>query len=133
MQLMNEIRLDLIDSTNTYAKEHAASFPKDRITCVTAEEQSAGRGRYKRKWVSPRGVNIYATFYFRLPAKTIHLGCLGHVIALSLAACLIQKGFKPKIKWPNDLLVSGKKISGVLCETQFVKDSVDVFLSRPLR
>jgi BirA family biotin operon repressor/biotin-[acetyl-CoA-carboxylase] ligase len=125
---MNEIHLDSIDSTNTYAKQHFSSFPPNTITCITAEEQTAGRGRYDRKWVSPRGVNLYVTFYFRLPATTLHLGCLGHVIALSLSKVLIQNGFHPKIKWPNDLLVSRKKISGVLCETQFKGPSVDVFL-----
>src|SRR5579872_3829888 len=89
---MHEIQLDVIDSTNTYAKQHAASFPKDQITCVTAEEQTAGRGRYDRKWVSPKGVNIYATFYFTLPANTLDIVSLSQVMAYSLSSLLLQEG-----------------------------------------
>ncbi|HSX10991.1 MAG TPA: biotin--[acetyl-CoA-carboxylase] ligase, partial [Chlamydiales bacterium] len=125
---MHEIHLDCVDSTNTYAKEHVSDFPPHQITCVHAEEQTAGRGRYQRKWISPRGVNIYATFYFRLPANTLHLASLAQVMACSFAAVLIHEGLKPKIKWPNDVQLSGKKISGVLCETAFQKEFVDLFL-----
>ncbi len=125
---MHEIRLDIIDSTNTYGKLHVGEFPHDQITCITAEEQTAGRGRYHRKWISPRGVNIYATFCFRLQARSLHLGCLGHLMACSLTAVLIKMGFNPKIKWPNDIQLNQKKLSGILCETQFHKDLVDVFL-----
>ncbi|PIS02179.1 MAG: biotin--[acetyl-CoA-carboxylase] ligase [Chlamydiae bacterium CG10_big_fil_rev_8_21_14_0_10_42_34] len=125
---MHEIHLSLIDSTNTYAKIHAETFPQNQITCITAEEQSAGRGRYQRTWLSPRGANIYATFYFTLPLNTAHLISLAQVMASSFANVLINEGFSPKIKWPNDIQVNGKKISGILCETQFCKDHVDLFL-----
>jgi BirA family biotin operon repressor/biotin-[acetyl-CoA-carboxylase] ligase len=125
---MHEIHFDLIDSTNTYAKTHYASFPKGEITCITAEEQTAGYGRYQRKWISPRGVNICATFYFQLPSHTPHLMSLAEVMAHSFATVLIQEGLQPKIKWPNDIQLSGKKLSGVLCETQFHKGVVDLFL-----
>lgn len=125
---MHEIHLDLVDSTNTYAKHHAGSFPKERITCVTAEEQTAGRGRYQRKWVSPKGVNIYATFYFTLPLNTPDLVSLSQLMAYSLATLLVQEGFKPKIKWPNDIQLSGKKVSGILTETEFSRDFVQIYL-----
>jgi BirA family biotin operon repressor/biotin-[acetyl-CoA-carboxylase] ligase len=125
---MNEIHLDIIDSTNTYAKQHAATFPPAQITCITAEEQTAGRGRYQRKWVSPRGVNIYATFYFRLPVNTLHLTSLAQVMTYSFASVLLHEGLHPKIKWPNDIQLSSKKVSGILCETAFQKDFVEVFL-----
>jgi len=125
---MHEIHLDLVDSTNTYAKQHCGSFPKGQITCVTAEEQTAGRGRFQRKWVSPKGVNIYATFYFTLPANTRDMVSLSQVMAFSLASLLIKEGLKPKIKWPNDLQLNGKKVSGILTETQIHKDSVAIFL-----
>jgi BirA family biotin operon repressor/biotin-[acetyl-CoA-carboxylase] ligase len=126
--MVDEIHLDSIDSTNTYAKQHSASFAPDRITCITAEEQTAGRGRFQRKWVSPRGVNLYATFYFRLPAHTLHLISMGQVMTYSFASLLLQAGLHPKIKWPNDVQLEGKKISGVLCETSFTRDFADLFL-----
>ena len=125
---MNEIHLDKIDSTNTYAKAHCATFPADKITCITAEEQTSGRGRFTRKWVSPRGVNLYATFYFQLPINTLHLISLSQVAAFSVAAVLIQEGLHPKIKWPNDIQLSGKKVSGILSETTFQKSHVEIFL-----
>ncbi len=125
---MHEVRLDSIDSTNTYAKKHCQEFPRGQITCVTADEQTAGRGRYQRHWVSPKGVNIYATFYFQLPIESLHLVSLAQVMAYSFAQVLIKEGFHPKIKWPNDIQLNGKKLSGVLCETVFHKEAVDVFL-----
>lgn len=128
MQSMHKIHFDKIDSTNTYAKQHSASFPKGEITCITAEEQTAGYGRYQRKWISPRGVNICATFYFQLPSNTPHLMSLAQVMAYSLATVLSHEGLHPKIKWPNDIQLNRKKLSGVLCETQFNRDSVDLFL-----
>ncbi len=125
---MDEIHLDLIDSTNTYARQHAKSFDQKKITCIVADEQTAGLGRFQRKWISPKGVNLYVTFYFRLPINTLHLVSLGQVMAASLASVLIQEGFHPKIKWPNDVQLSGKKLAGILCETAFSEKMVDVFL-----
>ncbi len=125
---MHQIHFASIDSTNTYAKQHYGTFAPDEITCITADQQTAGRGRYQRKWVSPPGGNIYATFYFRLPAQTRHLGSLAQIIAYSYASLLLREGFQPKIKWPNDILLNGKKCSGVLCETVFQKEMVDIFL-----
>ena len=123
-----EIHLDSVDSTNSYAKKHGASFDPNKITCVAAEEQTAGRGRYQRTWVSPRGVNLYATFYFRLPVNTLHLVSLAQLMAHSFAEILIREGLHPKIKWPNDIQLRGKKVSGILCETVFHQDFVEMVL-----
>lgn len=125
---MHEIHLDVVDSTNAYAKKHYRSFPKDEITCIAAEEQTAGRGRYQRKWTSPRGMGLYVTFYLSLPLNTLHLTALTQVLALSFALCLIKMGLKPLLKWPNDILLKNKKVSGVLCETEFEKECVHLFL-----
>jgi BirA family biotin operon repressor/biotin-[acetyl-CoA-carboxylase] ligase len=126
--LMHEIHLSVVDSTNTYAKNHSDSFPKKGITCITAEEQTSGRGRYQRKWISPKGVNIYATFYFTLSLPAIDLISLSQLMACSVAKLLLEEGFKPKIKWPNDIQLDGKKISGILTEIQFHPNSAKVFL-----
>lgn len=125
---MNNIFLDSIDSTNSYAKKHVDQFPKNTLTCIWAEEQTAGRGRFQRKWISPRGKNIYVTFYFRLPRSATHLSSIGQVLAISLAHVLIGEKLSPQIKWPNDILLSGKKLAGVLCETEFHTAFVDIFL-----
>ncbi|MBN1914302.1 MAG: biotin--[acetyl-CoA-carboxylase] ligase [Parachlamydiales bacterium] len=122
------IFLDSIPSTNLWAKQHYQTFASQKITIVCAEEQTKGIGRCQRCWISPKGAGIYATFYFQLPKKTAHLSTLGLVLCYSLATVLIQEQFSPKIKWPNDVLLQGKKIAGILCETLFTEDHIDIFL-----
>lgn len=124
---MIEIHFDSIDSTNTYAKKHFLEFAEDKVTCILAEEQTAGRGRFNRSWHSPRSVNLYATFVFRL-ISPMHLGSIGQVMALSLAQVLLQEGLHPQVKWPNDVLLGGKKIAGILVETETLKNGVALFL-----
>ena len=122
-----EIHLDTVDSTQTYAKKHFPEFDKTKITCILAEEQTAGRGRFNRSWHSPKGANLYATFAFAL-ASPMHLGSIGQVMALSLVAVLLQEGLHPQLKWPNDVLLGGKKLAGILAETQTTTGAVAVFL-----
>lgn len=128
MERIDRIHLDVIDSTNAYAQQHAAAFAPDRVTCITAEEQTAGRGRFRRRWHSPRGVNLYATFYFQLPPNTPHLGSLSQWMAACCASLFLEEGLHPKIKWPNDLQLSGKKVAGILCETVFRENVIEVIL-----
>ncbi len=122
------IHLAQTDSTNTYAKRHVHTFAPDKITCISAEEQTAGRGRFQRSWHSPKNVNLYLTFYFRLPLNTLHLISLAQVMTYSFANILLQEGLHPKIKWPNDVQLNGKKVSGVLCETSFQEKFAEIFL-----
>ena len=105
-----------IDSTNTWAKDHLSELPQDQITLVTADTQTAGRGRFKRSWLSPEG-NVYATFCFFWKNQKLNPGNLPQILALAAAEILETHGLKPKLKWPNDLLVNKKKIGGILCET----------------
>lgn len=125
---MHEVHFKSIDSTNLYAKQHCKNFPQGAITCITADEQTAGVGRYQRKWVSPKDAGLYATFYFSLPLSTLHLVSLAQLMALSFSKVLQNEGLKPEIKWPNDVRLHGKKVSGILCETQFHPEHVDIFL-----
>jgi BirA family biotin operon repressor/biotin-[acetyl-CoA-carboxylase] ligase len=122
------LHLPIVDSTNTYAKKHFAEFAPGKMTCVYAEQQTAGRGRYDRKWHSPSGSNIYATLAFRLSKEVLYVECIGLLLTLSLAEVLIQEGLHPKIKWPNDIQLHGKKISGTLTETVFHPHGVDLFV-----
>ncbi len=124
---MHEIHLKTVDSTQKYAKEHSGNFPKGSLTCVIADEQTAGIGRFKRKWLSFEGMGLYVTFFFTLSLKSSFVS-LAQLLALSFAKVLLKEGLKPEIKWPNDVRLNGKKISGVLCEVQKQAEHVDIFL-----
>lgn len=122
------IHFDTIDSTNTWAKKNAPTLDPDQLTCVTALEQTAGHGRHARKWISPKGQNIYATLYFILPQSFPYLINLGQILSLSCIAVFKKNGFHPQIKWPNDILLDGKKVAGVLCETVSIEDRLGIVL-----
>lgn len=122
------IHFDTIDSTNAWTKKNATTLDPHQLTCVTALEQTAGRGRLFRKWLSPKGKNIYATLFFCLPRTCPYLINLGQILSLSSIAVLKKKGFPVQIKWPNDILMDGKKVAGILCETVFFEDRIGVVL-----
>lgn len=112
---------DTIDSTNTWAKQNAHLFDYHQITLITADEQTAGRGRFKRTWLSPAQQNIYATFCFFVDPKRSDLGNIPQVLALSAAESLEYYHFNPALRWPNDILLEGKKVGGILCETTMIE------------
>lgn len=114
---VNYIHFHSIGSTSTWAKENAAILDPHQITCITAQEQTAGRGRFQRKWLSPKGVNLCATFYFCVPLKSSRIPNLGQILCISCCSTLKFFGFSPLIKWPNDILLNEKKVAGILCET----------------
>ena len=106
------LSFDKIQSTQDYAYDMIANGTARDHCVVTALAQSAGRGRYRRKWVSHHG-NLYASFIFDSPERDPRLS---YAVAVAIAETLITFGIHPTIKWPNDILISGKKISGVLIE-----------------
>lgn len=112
-----------LDSTNNCAKRNAHLFEKPKLSLISADEQLAGRGRTKRHWLSPQNQNIYATFCFFIDPKRKDIGNLSQVMAISAVQVLRNHGVSPQLKWPNDIQINGKKISGVLCEMVEVEDS----------
>ncbi len=108
---------ETIDSTNSWAKQNASTFSRDGFTIVTAKEQTAGRGRNSNTWISLPDQNIHLTFAFFASPQATYIANIPQVLAISATKCLEQLEFTPKIKWPNDLLLSGKKIAGILTET----------------
>ena len=91
-------------------------------TAVLAEEQTAGRGRLGRAWVSPAGKNIHVTLVMRPPAPKLRV--LSIVSPVAIAEALEGIGLAPRLKWPNDVLVGGRKIAGILIETELSGDAV---------
>ncbi len=109
-------------STQIIARDEAERGAADG-TAVLAEEQTAGRGRLGRSWVSPAGKNLYLTLVMRPAAR--RLRALSIVSPLAIAEALEEAvGLSSRIKWPNDVLVGGRKIAGILIETELAGDAV---------
>lgn len=116
-----------IDSTNTWAKRNATSLQRDAVTLVTADEQTAGRGRFSRKWISPPAQNIYASFCFFVEKRNLsQITSISQILAVAAAETLDACGFTVAFKWPNDLMLSGKKVAGILCETTSIEEALCV-------
>ena len=119
---------DSTESTNDNAKDHLKT-QKGLFSIHLAEQQTSGRGRNKRKWISPHGKNIYLSLGWK--SSLLHSQLEG--LSLAVATCLISalKEFTSedlKIKWPNDLLNNKKKIAGILIETTDSKEGLDVVI-----
>lgn len=106
------ISFDKIPSTQTYAMDMVARGIARDHTVVMAEAQSAGRGRYRRTWVSHHG-NLYASFIYHAEERNPKLS---YMVAVAIAETILSFGITPSIKWPNDILIDGKKVCGVLIE-----------------
>lgn len=106
------LSFDKIPSTQDYAHELIAGGRAADCTAVLAAAQSSGRGRYRRKWVSHHG-NLYISFIYLLPERNPRLS---YSVAVAVAETIASFGMHPTIKWPNDILVDDKKISGILIE-----------------
>ena len=116
-------RLAEVDSTNTYVRRMARHGASAGLVAV-ADHQTAGRGRLDRRWESPPGANLLASVLLRpaLEADDVHL-CAGAVALAGADACREVAGVEPVLKWPNDLLLHGAKLAGVLAEAEFAGSS----------
>jgi BirA family biotin operon repressor/biotin-[acetyl-CoA-carboxylase] ligase len=114
-----------IDSTNSYARRLAVAGAVEG-EIVVAEEQSAGRGRLGRSWFSPPFLNLYFSVLLRpnLPPTDAAQLTLMAGVALTDAIGTFARA-APVIKWPNDILIDGKKIAGVLTESSCNLDTVE--------
>ena len=105
-----------IDSTNKYAREVAESSPASG-TVVLAEQQSAGRGRRGKNWVSPFAANIYLSMVWDFEQGAQALEGLSLAIGVAVKRVLTAQGVDGvKLKWPNDIYVEQKKLGGILLE-----------------
>jgi BirA family biotin operon repressor/biotin-[acetyl-CoA-carboxylase] ligase len=123
---MRRIHFELTDSTNTQARLLAVSHPGERLL-VTATEQTAGRGRQGRHWISPRGgAWLTIAWPMRLAPPAYRAASLAAAVGVRRALVeLIARGMPPEaaafaprplVKWPNDVLIDDAKTAGILCE-----------------
>lgn len=120
----NVLYFDILDSTNSYAKKLATEGCEDG-TVIIAGRQSAGRGRTGKTWESPQDKGIYLTVILKplIPPEKIQLLTLAASVAAVdsiRSVCDVEAG----IKWPNDIILDGRKVCGILtemnCETDLV-------------
>ncbi len=111
---INEVRrLAECESTNAYAKEHFEEFGP--VGAVYTTSQTAGRGRLGRSWANAAGQALYYTAVIR--EALVQPETLPLMASLAVRKQLsLRYGVECQIKWPNDLLLGGKKIAGILCE-----------------
>ena len=115
---------ETLGSTNDLAKELAAQGAPEG-TLVVAETQTGGRGRLGREWNSPPGVGLYVSLVLRpmLPPMELPQITLTTAVAVVKAVRRVA-GLAPGIKWPNDLLINGQKLGGILTEMETESDRI---------
>ena len=116
---------DTIGSTNDEALAWAATETPD-LSVVIADEQTAGRGRLDRKWFTPKGMALALSIVLRpSDEEKSHLTRIVGLAALAVVEALQKRGLEARIKWPNDILVHGRKVSGILIESVWSGEDVD--------
>jgi BirA family biotin operon repressor/biotin-[acetyl-CoA-carboxylase] ligase len=116
-----------VDSTNERALALPAPETFAHGTVVITDSQSRGRGRIGRKWISPPGRNIYMSMLLKPEIRPRDVAFLTIAGALAGAVALGNiTGLDARIKWPNDLMVNGKKIGGILTESRSGAEKVNI-------
>ncbi len=114
-----------VDSTNALARALAVAGEPEG-TVISAEEQTAGRGRSGRTWLASVGTSLLFSVILRPSLEAKRVQNLTVIAALALRDALFSStALRAEIKWPNDLLLSGRKVAGILTEMRSVGDRVD--------
>ena len=110
---------DELDSTNVYSHLHLEEL--NDFDIISADIQNMGHGQFERKWFSSNksGGNIYISIILK-PQNISHLDELTRYVALRAKKTLERYGLNPSFKYPNDILINGKKIAGFLAESEFL-------------
>jgi BirA family biotin operon repressor/biotin-[acetyl-CoA-carboxylase] ligase len=112
------VRLDRVESTQAVAFGLAADGAADR-TAVVADSQAVGRGRRGRVWLDEPGASLLLSVVLRPRLELARLPLLSLAAAVAVAETLVEvAGLAPRLKWPNDVLVGGRKIAGILLESR---------------
>jgi BirA family biotin operon repressor/biotin-[acetyl-CoA-carboxylase] ligase len=117
--------LDSVTSTNDVAKRLAEEGAPEGFV-VLAEEQTAGRGRQKRKWIAPPSSSLLVSFLLKPSLAPEQMPLLLMASALAVATAIEEStGLEVHFKWPNDILLRGKKAGGILIETGLRGEELD--------
>ena len=119
---MKYIHLDEVDSTNSYLKLHRSELPDG--TLVTAGLQTAGRGRRGHDWLADRGMFPLSLLLKNPPHPDTVTLCAAVAVCGALEKLFPQESFG--VKWPNDIILRGHKLCGILCESVCFGSSIDI-------
>jgi BirA family biotin operon repressor/biotin-[acetyl-CoA-carboxylase] ligase len=119
--------LGVVSSTNAELRRFAISGAPEG-TVVLADAQTAGRGRMGQPWFSPAGVNLYASVLFRGPLSIAEAPVFSLIAGLATTDAVAASGAQPVIKWPNDVLIDGRKIGGSLVECSIREGTVEYLI-----
>ena len=106
-----------LDSTNTKAWE-LISKNIENGTVVITDNQTKGRGRQSNKWISIQGRSLTFSIIMYPNALSNQINLYSLIAGLAITDCLIEYDIHAQLKWPNDILINGKKIGGILCESK---------------
>lgn len=114
-----------VASTNDVIHQHAAAGAGEGLL-VVADEQTAGRGRLGRSWWAPPGTSLLISLLLRPPIPAGRAGQMTMCLGLAAAEGIEQTtGLRPVLKWPNDLLLDGRKLGGILTELRTTADRLE--------
>ena len=115
---------DELNSTNTYLRDLLLRdlTVKDRVV-IAAKNQTSGKGRKQRSWISGQGKNLTFSVLIKSTVPLEELSSITLVAGVAVAQYLNTVGIDAQLKWPNDVMVGGKKICGILTELALVDDS----------
>lgn len=105
-----------MESTSLYLQQHIQSDDVCHGLCIAAEAQTGGRGRRGNAWVSPFAQNLYFSLLWRFEAGLSAIEGLSLVVGISIVKTLRKKSIPVQLKWPNDILLEGKKLGGILID-----------------
>ncbi len=117
-----------IGSTNDVALEWASQDAPD-LSLIIADEQTSGRGRMDRQWFTPPNSALAMSLILRpTRIESAHPSRATGLLAVSLTKSLIELGLNPQIKWPNDILLTGRKVAGILVELVWTGTELDALV-----
>lgn len=116
-----------LDSTNTEMKRLVEKKMAKEGTAIVAGMQTAGRGRHGRVWYSPANGSLYMSILVEPDFDVDKVSMLTLVMAYAVGTTLQEQGVEVQIKWPNDLVILGKKVCGILTEL-YVQDEGGMYL-----
>lgn len=116
-----------VDSTNAIALRLAAEGAVEG-TVVVAEAQSKGRGRAGKPWYSPPGLNLYLSVILCPTVEAQKAALLTLISSLAIADAIDAEGGQAQVKWPNDVLLAGRKVAGALAELQTIGERIETLV-----